>query len=90
MLARALLWVLRIALAATVSAWVLWHLALPWNSFLNSEFFARVTALAYFPFLNDGVEEAGGEHLPGSSQPSTGAKYAATVRGRALHGRAWS
>ena len=77
---RATLWLLRIALFLTISAWVVWHIALPWNAFIASPFFARAASLAYFPFLNDGVESPGEEELPGMAQPSNGAKYAATVR----------
>ena len=81
---RATLWLLRIALFLTVTAWLVWHIALPWNAIIASEFFARVASLAYFPFLNDGIEAPGEERLPGSNQPSTGAKYAATVRAHLL------
>lgn len=80
MVLRATLWLLRIALFCVVGAWALWHVVLPWNSFIASDFFARVSSLAYFPFLNDGVVSESEEHLPGAKVPSTGAQYAATVR----------
>ncbi len=84
MVLRATLWLLRIALFCVVGAWALWHVVLPWNSFIASDFFARVSSLAYFPFLNDGVVSEGEEHLPGAKVPSTGAQYAATVRAESV------